>query len=121
MGKIRASEITPEHLYYSRRQFIRKAGALAASALVLGGCGQEETPTASPGPTDTIAPSPGPTDVVAPSPVPTGPSPFPPLRLESCAKCEKRLLCRQGASWTRAVPRADIHSAAVAGATRPMP
>ena len=45
MVKIHPSEITPEHVYVARRTFIRGAGALAASALVLGGCGpQEATP-----------------------------------------------------------------------------
>jgi methionine sulfoxide reductase catalytic subunit len=36
--KIRSSEITPEHLYLSRRQFLRGAGALAAGSLLLAAC-----------------------------------------------------------------------------------
>jgi len=39
MSKIPSSEITPEHLFRSRRQFIRGAGALIGGALVLGACG----------------------------------------------------------------------------------
>jgi sulfoxide reductase catalytic subunit YedY len=46
MEKIPASEITPEHLYLSRRQFIVGASALAASAF-LSACGVA-TPTAAP-------------------------------------------------------------------------
>ncbi|MFP4436803.1 MAG: protein-methionine-sulfoxide reductase catalytic subunit MsrP [Chloroflexaceae bacterium] len=40
MIKIRSSEITPEHIYLSRRRFMRGVGALAASTLVLGACGR---------------------------------------------------------------------------------
>jgi sulfoxide reductase catalytic subunit YedY len=40
MQKIRSSEITPEHIYLNRRQFM-KAGALAAGALALAACGIE--------------------------------------------------------------------------------
>jgi len=40
MIKIRSSEITPEHIYLSRRRFMRGIGALAASTLVLGACGR---------------------------------------------------------------------------------
>ena len=42
MVKIRSSEITPEHIFFSRRQFL-KAGALAATALALGACGPRAT------------------------------------------------------------------------------
>lgn len=38
MIKMRSSEITPEHIYLSRRRFMRGVGALAASTLVLGAC-----------------------------------------------------------------------------------
>ena len=41
MVKIHPSEITPEHLYLSRRRFLKGIGALATSALVLGGCGPQ--------------------------------------------------------------------------------
>lgn len=38
MAKIPSSDITPEHVYFSRRQFIAGAGALAASLVFLDGC-----------------------------------------------------------------------------------
>ncbi|MGB9634483.1 MAG: twin-arginine translocation signal domain-containing protein, partial [Chloroflexaceae bacterium] len=38
MRGIPSSEITPEHVYLSRRRFIAAAGALGA-ALALGACG----------------------------------------------------------------------------------
>jgi sulfoxide reductase catalytic subunit YedY len=44
MVPIDPSEITPEHLYLSRRRFIKGLGMLAASALVLGACGPQGTP-----------------------------------------------------------------------------
>src|SRR5262245_47011495 len=40
MDKIPSSEITPEHLFRSRRQFIRGAGGMLAGALALSACGQ---------------------------------------------------------------------------------
>ena len=43
LDKILASEITPERLFRSRRQFIKSAGALAAGAAVLAACGTEAT------------------------------------------------------------------------------
>ena len=55
MNKIRSSEITPEHLYLSRRQFIAGAGAVAASAF-LSACGIQ-TPTASPPPATSTVPA----------------------------------------------------------------
>jgi methionine sulfoxide reductase catalytic subunit len=56
MQKIRPSEITPEHLYWSRRQFMAGMGALLAAS-ALAGCG-------SPAPTGTptrpaVRPAPG--------------------------------------------------------------
>src|SRR5262245_3711211 len=39
MDKLLTSEITPEHLFRSRRQFIRGSGALLAGALTLAACG----------------------------------------------------------------------------------
>ena len=49
MVEINPSEITPEHVYLSRRKFMAGIGALAASALVLSGCGpQMAAPTAAP-------------------------------------------------------------------------
>jgi len=45
MVKIRSSEITPEHLYHSRREFLKGIGAVAASALALGACRREGAPS----------------------------------------------------------------------------
>jgi sulfoxide reductase catalytic subunit YedY len=45
MVKIHPSEITPEHLYLSRRRFLKGMGALATSALVLSACGGGVTPS----------------------------------------------------------------------------
>jgi sulfoxide reductase catalytic subunit YedY len=56
MVKINSSEITPEHIYISRRKFIKGVGALVASSLVLGAC-------------DRLVPAP------TPLPVSTGVSP----------------------------------------------
>ncbi|MBI4180521.1 MAG: protein-methionine-sulfoxide reductase catalytic subunit MsrP [Chloroflexi bacterium] len=54
MRKIKSSEITPEHLYLSRRRFLISAGALVASTMLFGACrpGSPETPDLQP-------PSPG--------------------------------------------------------------
>jgi sulfoxide reductase catalytic subunit YedY len=46
MIKIPSSEITPEHIYLSRRRFMVGIGALAASALALSACRTEATPQA---------------------------------------------------------------------------
>jgi methionine sulfoxide reductase catalytic subunit len=62
MDKIPSSEITPEHLFRSRRQFIRGAGGILAGALVLSACGEPAasssvpgvTPGAAAGPTDEL-------------------------------------------------------------------
>jgi sulfoxide reductase catalytic subunit YedY len=56
MEKIASSEITPEHLFRSRRQFIRRAGGLLAGAALLGACGREAAPGGSSG---AAAPLPG--------------------------------------------------------------
>ena len=53
MSKIRSSEITPEHLYLSRRQFIAGAGAVAASAF-LSACGIQAPSASPPAPTSTL-------------------------------------------------------------------
>ncbi|ABX04774.1 MAG TPA: protein-methionine-sulfoxide reductase catalytic subunit MsrP [Herpetosiphon sp.] len=45
MKKIPSSEITPEALFYSRRQFIKGAAALVGSATVLAACGSETSET----------------------------------------------------------------------------
>lgn len=58
MKKIRSSEITPEHVYLSRRRFMKGAGLLAASA-VLAACGQRpaETPVTTAMPSSTSTPA----------------------------------------------------------------
>ncbi len=77
MVKINPSEITPEHVYMSRRKFMVGIGALVTSSLVLSACGvpsptlspveesskdrQEPSPTpptAEPSPTSPVSPSP---------------------------------------------------------------
>ncbi len=62
MMKINPSEITPEHVYLSRRKFMAGVGALAASSLALSACsGQEPSPippTAEPAPTSPASPPP---------------------------------------------------------------
>ncbi len=47
MDKVRSSEITPEHLYHSRRAFMRQAGTLVAGAWVLSACGGDNIPADS--------------------------------------------------------------------------
>ncbi len=42
MVKIRSSEITPEHIYLSRRKFMVGIGALAASSALLAACGVQQ-------------------------------------------------------------------------------
>jgi sulfoxide reductase catalytic subunit YedY len=48
MDKIKSSEITPEHIYRSRRQFMKGIGALALSSLALSACGSPATPGSEP-------------------------------------------------------------------------
>lgn len=64
MKRIPSSEITPEHLFRSRRQFLRSAGALLAGAAVLSACGQE-MPAGNAGSSSTSAPAPGPVKATA--------------------------------------------------------
>ncbi len=47
MVKIRSSEITPEHLYYSRRDFLKGAGILTSGSILLAACGRRATPLIS--------------------------------------------------------------------------
>ena len=55
MPKINPSEITPEHIYVSRRKFIKGVSALVAGSFILGACGDSDpAPTLPPG-TDAIA------------------------------------------------------------------
>lgn len=66
MNKIKSSEITPEHVYLSRRKFMIGAGVLAAGALVLGSCRPQESATipssVEPGPTIPVPSTPSRTD-----------------------------------------------------------
>jgi sulfoxide reductase catalytic subunit YedY len=59
MIPIKPSEITPEHVYLSRRRFIRDVGALAVGSLLLAACGALPSgqETATPGPSG-AAPTP---------------------------------------------------------------
>src|SRR5512134_936561 len=52
MTPIKSSEITPEHLYLSRRKFMAGIGALATSAALLGACGPQESGAAAPNPVE---------------------------------------------------------------------
>jgi sulfoxide reductase catalytic subunit YedY len=47
MNDIKSSEITPEHIYLSRRKFMVGIGALAASSTILAACGAQESASAS--------------------------------------------------------------------------
>lgn len=72
MQKIPSSEITPEHLYRSRRKFIRNAAITAAAAAFLAACGIKavQTPAVSPSTESTGASAAAPT--AAPSVTPAG-------------------------------------------------
>lgn len=48
MKKIISSEITPEHIYLNRREFLKGLGVVSASALVLAACKGQTTPTSQP-------------------------------------------------------------------------
>jgi sulfoxide reductase catalytic subunit YedY len=80
MVEIKSSEITPEELYLSRRRFMKGAGALALSSLVLAACGGGPTETAVSDSTTnpTLAPTQAPNQggVVDPTTMPT-PTPLP--------------------------------------------
>ncbi len=60
MVKIDPSEITPEHLYLSRRRFLAGLGALALSSAVASACGATAVPGTTVVPTATAGPSPTP-------------------------------------------------------------
>jgi sulfoxide reductase catalytic subunit YedY len=68
MVKIKPSEITPEHIYVSRRRFMKGVGALAAGAAILAACGPAGEPLPTPMPRPASTPTAG-----------SGTSPFPPL------------------------------------------
>ena len=57
--KIDPSEITPEHLYMSRRKFLKGMGALAATSLALEAC-RSETSTPPPATPEEASPTPSP-------------------------------------------------------------
>ena len=60
MREIKSSEITPEHIYLSRRRFLKGAAGLAASSLFLAACGRQSNTTQdseSDGSTATLQPS----------------------------------------------------------------
>ena len=81
MVKIDPSEITPEHIYLSRRKFMVGIGALAASSLVLSACGEVLSPSTElrtepskeqQEPLPTLSPvEPSPTSPMSPTPTPT--------------------------------------------------
>jgi len=48
MKKIKSSEITPEHVYLSRRDFLKSMGVVSASAAVLAACGPAANAAVSP-------------------------------------------------------------------------
>lgn len=56
MIKIRSSEITPEHIYAQRRQFL-KLGAAGAGAALLAACSPEATPTSAPAGATAVPPT----------------------------------------------------------------
>jgi sulfoxide reductase catalytic subunit YedY len=53
MVKIKSSEITPEHVYRSRRQFMKGIGAVAFSSLALAACGTRASAPATSAPAAT--------------------------------------------------------------------
>jgi sulfoxide reductase catalytic subunit YedY len=59
MDRIPTSEITPEYLFRSRRQFIRGAGALSLGALALAACGSSSSTPAAVNSAGGAAPAPG--------------------------------------------------------------
>ena len=67
MVKINPSEITPEQTYLSRRRFMKGAGALVASSLILAACGSPEpTPTPTPAPAVVVPPTATPAGLALP-------------------------------------------------------
>ena len=66
MVEINSSEITPEHIYLSRRRFMKGVGALVAGSIVVAACG-----TGDPTPTSPAVAELGPTPSAALSPTTT--------------------------------------------------
>ncbi len=49
MVKIKSSEITPQHVYLTRRDFLKSLGIVSGTAALLAACkGQDPTATLSP-------------------------------------------------------------------------
>ena len=59
MEKISPSEITPEHLYLSRRKFMVGLGALVASTLIFSACRSQDFLPVPPGPDGSEPPQAG--------------------------------------------------------------
>ncbi len=59
MVPIKPSEITPEHIYLSRRKFLQAAGLLAANAALLAACGRQPLPSSPTTTTPGAVPPPG--------------------------------------------------------------
>lgn len=55
MVPIKSSEITPEHIYLSRRKFLQAAGLFAANVVLLAACGRQPTPLATSPTTSVVA------------------------------------------------------------------
>ena len=55
MKNIKSSEITPEHIYLNKREFLKSLGVVSASALVLAACKGQTTPTPQPTTLETLA------------------------------------------------------------------
>lgn len=68
MAKIRPSDITPEHVYRTRREFLRQAGILTAGGLLAAAC-QPRSPRSTEGPGATDFPTGIPTEA-PPTPSP---------------------------------------------------
>jgi sulfoxide reductase catalytic subunit YedY len=68
MIEVKPSEITPEHIYLSRRRFMKGVGALAAGAAILAACGRPDEPHPTPSAQPAASPTAG-----------TANSTFPPL------------------------------------------
>ena len=66
MVDIKSSEITPEHVYLSRRRFMKGVGAFVAGSLLLAACGGQD-PTGGPLPTATPSGTAGGSPTAAPN------------------------------------------------------
>jgi sulfoxide reductase catalytic subunit YedY len=62
MVKINSSEITPEHVYLSRRAFLKSMGIVSATSALLAACGARPTAAPVAGPTEPAAEGAGLTD-----------------------------------------------------------